>query len=102
MNDKLTDALAGMAERYLDDPTVGKTDPRYQQQTLCATWLPLAHIDGLTTEAAAVSWEAAGMIASRWGEEHAEHVEQAIIAGAWGLATPAPSPATPLTANWTA
>ena len=77
--------LAHCCDVHLDEPDVGQ---RFSEETFCEAWLPLAHVDGASEAMRALAWRAAGLIAERWGEGPAGHVEEAVIGAAWGHATP--------------
>ena len=78
--------LAHWGDVHLDEPDVGQ---RFNEEAFCEAWLPLAHVDGASEEMRALAWHAAGLIAERWGEGPAGHVEETVIGAAWGHATPA-------------
>ncbi|MCL2419730.1 MAG: hypothetical protein FWD04_10590 [Conexibacteraceae bacterium] len=80
--------LSQVTDPHLDHPEIATADPGYQQRVFCATWLPLAHINGASAELREAAWIAAGEIARQWGENDAQHVEETAIAGASGLAAP--------------
>jgi len=82
--------LSQVTEPYLDDPAIATVDRGHWERLFYTTWLPLAHVDDPPDKLGSISWNAAGVIAVRWGENDAEHVEATAIAGAWGLANPAP------------
>jgi len=96
LNDTFNRVLSQVREPYLDDPAIATVDRRHWERLFYSTWLPLAHINRPPENLRRMSWNAAGMIAVRWGENDAEHVEATAIAGAWGLATPTPPTGTEL------
>jgi hypothetical protein len=77
--------LAHCRDVHSDEPDVGQ---RFNEETFCEAWLPLAHVDGASEAMRALAWCAAGLIAERWGEGPAGHVEETVISAAFGRATP--------------
>jgi hypothetical protein len=77
--------LAHCRDVHLDEPDLGE---RFNEETFCEAWLPLAHVDGASEAMRALAWRAAGLIAERWGEGPAGHVEETVISAAFGHATP--------------
>ncbi|HEY2650395.1 MAG TPA: hypothetical protein VGI50_00635 [Solirubrobacteraceae bacterium] len=77
--------LARSRDAHLDEPDVGQ---RFDDEAFCEAWLPLAHLDGTSEQVRALAWRAAGLIAERWGEGPAGHMEETVIGAAWGHATP--------------